>query len=935
MAELVPLQITEGGNVIAMQIENEYGSYGNDKDYLEALKECMRGNGIDVPFFTSDGTCQDMLSGGTLPDVYTTLNFGSGAAGAFGCLSDRQPDMPKTCMEFWCGWFDHWGERHHTRNAASVAAEIEKMVQNDVNMNVYTFHGGTNFGFTAGANCFAKYLPTVTSYDDAALLNEYGDYTPAYHRVRKILLAAQGKDDAAPLPPRPVLRSIGEVRLTQSADLWKNLYVLGEKHRSATPESMEYFGQNAGYILYTTTVKGKYGPHYLRIEGAHDIVYVRINGKFVKKYDRTRGGIHCALRKRYNDGFQVPVPAFDGEMKIENGNFAGNYALGTQTSAAFGGAVYNNKNLTIVNSVFDGNYIDSEGFGYGGAIYNNSGANLTLENSILENNSLSSSLIDGDGGAVYNSGVLNLNNTSFQNNHGKNAENNDIFNALTGIVNFLGGGTNNINSGIKGTGTINKNDGGELNLGGNNAEFSGNFNFSQGTLNLLAQSSYFSASNTSLGNGVNFNMVNSEINNINFGALDATGTANIFADMDFNTNTMDRINANSFSGGGNLLVSGLNFIGAPSAPEISIPFADDVLKNHVSYNGSVLGTPIYDYSVSYDASDGNFELSRLGFNSAILSSEVAAQLAGYLTQIDTYRNIFENLDMVMLTPPENRAGFGNLNKIAASNGNFTFSPFAMPEQNNGIWFKPYSTFESVGLKNGPRVSNVSYGSLVGAESGLKRLKRGWYGLYGVYAAYNGSHQAFQGNSIYNNGGLGGVYGAFYRGNFFTVWTANAGASSSEANTGFGRDNFAMFNTGIAQMSGYNWQTLKRKLIIQPRIIASYSFINTFSYTTASNVNINTRPLNALQIEPGIKLIGNFKDFFQPYLAVSVVWNIIDSAKFKANDVYLPDLSVKPFVQYGAGVQKRWNDRFTCFFETMLRNGGRNGVALLLGMRITI
>ncbi len=625
----------------------------------------------------------------------------------------------------------------------------------------------------------------------------------------------------------------------------------------------------------------------------------------------------------------------DGEMKIENGNFAGNYALGTQTSAAFGGAVYNNKNLTIVNSVFDGNYIDSEGFGYGGAIYNNSGANLTLENSILENNSLSSSLIDGDGGAVYNSGVLNLNNTTFQNNHGKNAENNDIFNAPTGIVNFLGGGTNNIRSGIKGTGTINKNDGGELNLGGNNAEFSGNFNFSQGTLNLLAQSSYFSASNTSLGNGVNFNMVNSEINNINFGALDANGTANIFADMDFNTNTMDRINANSFSGGGNLLVSGLNFIGAPSAPEISIPFADDVLKNHVSYNGSVLGTPIYDYSVSYDASDGNFELSRLGFNSAILSSEVAAQLAGYLTQIDTYRNIFENLDMVMLTPPENRAGFGNLNKIAASNGNFTFSPFAMPEQNNGIWFKPYSTFESVGLKNGPRVSNVSYGSLVGAESGLKRLKRGWYGLYGVYAAYNGSHQAFQGNSIYNNGGLGGVYGAFYRGNFFTVWTANAGASSSEANTGFGRDNFAMFNTGIAQMSGYNWQTLKRKLIIQPRIIASYSFINTFSYTTASNVNINTRPLNALQIEPGIKLIGNFKDFFQPYLAVSVVWNIIDSAKFKANDVYLPDLSVKPFVQYGAGVQKRWNDRFTCFFETMLRNGGRNGVALLLGMRITI
>lgn len=317
MAELVPLQITKGGNVIAMQVENEYGSYGNDKDYLETLKESMRAYGIDVPFFTSDGTCQDMLSGGTLPDVYKTLNFGSRSAGAFDCLSARQPEMPKTCMEFWCGWFDHWGERHHTRNAASVAAEVQRMLADNVNVNVYTFHGGTNFGFTAGANFYTKYQPTVTSYDDAALLNEYGDYTPAYHRVRKILFDVQGKDDSAPLPPRPVLRNIGEVRLTQSADLWKNLYVLGEKHRSATPESMEYFGQNTGYILYVTTVKGQYGPHYLRIEGAHDIVYVRINGKLVKKYDRTRGGIHCSLRRRYNDGFQVPVPAFNGEMKIE------------------------------------------------------------------------------------------------------------------------------------------------------------------------------------------------------------------------------------------------------------------------------------------------------------------------------------------------------------------------------------------------------------------------------------------------------------------------------------------------------------------------------------------------------------------------------------------------------------------------------------------
>ena len=176
---------------------------------------------------------------------------------------------------------------------------------------------------------------------------------------------------------------------------------------------------------------------------------------------------------------------------------------------------------------------------------------------------------------------------------------------------------------------------------------------------------------------------------------------------------------------------------------------------------------------------------------------------------------------------------------------------------------------------------------------------------------------------------------FYKGKFFTAWTANVGATSSESATEFGRDNFAMLNTGIAQMSGYNFETFKRKLIIQPAILASYSFINTFDYTTKSNVKINTRPLNAIQIEPRIKLIGNFKNFVQPYIAVSVVWNIIDSAKFKANDVYLPDLSIKPFVQYGTGIQKRWGDRVTGFFETMIRNGGRNGVALQFGLRISI
>lgn len=624
----------------------------------------------------------------------------------------------------------------------------------------------------------------------------------------------------------------------------------------------------------------------------------------------------------------------NGEMLIENSEFNNNYSKGSQNSIAFGGAVFNAKTMDIKNSSFSKNSIQSSRYGDGAVIYNAPNAVMNISNSLFEDNVLDSSISYGDGGAVYNSGVINLDSSVFKNNHDRN-QLNDIYNNSTGTLNFNGTGNNSILSGISGSGNINKNDSGSLNLGGENSGFVGNFTFNNGTLNLLADSSYFNAQNSNFHNNINFNMINGQINNINFGNLSLDGQTNIFTDVNFGNNSMDKINANSLNGNGTIMVSGLNVLGAPEAERIVIPFADSVLKNSVRYNNSTLNTPIYDYSVSYDANSGDFLFIRGGFDSAVFASEVAAQLAGYLVQIDTYKNIFANLDMVMLTPYNVRNQFSMVNKTAASDGKFALSPFVMPEQRGGIWFKPYSSFETVGLKNGPDVSNVMYGSLVVAESPLMKLKKNWYTLYGAYASYNGSHQAYSGNSIYNNGGLIGIEGAFYKGNFFTVWTANVGANSAEASSGFGAENFAMLNTGIAQMSGYNFETVKRKLIIQPSVITSYSFVNTFSYTAPSGVNINTEPLHAVQIEPRIKLIGNFKNYLQPYISVSMIWNIIDHARFQANDVYLPALSVEPFVQYGAGVQKRWADRLTGFFETMIRNGGRSGIALQLGLRISI
>lgn len=283
--EIGDLQQSEGGNIIAMQIENEYGSYGNDKEYLRYIEKLMLDCGAKVLLFTSDGDDNSMLSGGTLPDVFKTLNFGSRASEIFNAMDRFHENTPKMCTEFWCGWFDHWGEEHHTRGSDSVAGEIKDFLDIDASFNFYMFHGGTNFGFTAGANCYEEYQPTVTSYDYCALLTEWGDYTPAYYAVRELLLKAQNLPETE-LPAPPELQTIGKVELDESTSLISNFDNLGERHRVPLPESMEYFGQNSGMIYYETKLEQIYNPRELRVVNVHDTAYVYIDGEHKATVDR-------------------------------------------------------------------------------------------------------------------------------------------------------------------------------------------------------------------------------------------------------------------------------------------------------------------------------------------------------------------------------------------------------------------------------------------------------------------------------------------------------------------------------------------------------------------------------------------------------------------------------------------------------------------------
>lgn len=277
---LAPLQISRGGPVLAMQIENEYGGYGNDMAYLHHLEAGLRWRGIDTLLFTSDGPDDAMLEYGGLPHILKTVNFGTKAAAAFEKLRTHQPTGPLMCTEFWDGWFDHWGEPHHTRSAESTAATLDEILAAGASFSFYMVHGGTNFGFMNGANCRRgeNYQPTVTSYDYDAPLNEAGDITAKYRACRDVI-GKYAPLTTEPLPaPAPKLAP-AMVELTESAALFPALAALSSPVTSPTPQPMEYLGQSYGFILYRTQIPGERAETPLFIQDLHDRAQIFVNGQ--------------------------------------------------------------------------------------------------------------------------------------------------------------------------------------------------------------------------------------------------------------------------------------------------------------------------------------------------------------------------------------------------------------------------------------------------------------------------------------------------------------------------------------------------------------------------------------------------------------------------------------------------------------------------------
>ncbi|ANJ05729.1 glycoside hydrolase family 35 protein [Streptomyces parvulus] len=285
---LAELQAARGGPVVAVQIENEYGSYGDDQDYVRRVRDALTGRGITELLYTADGATPLMLDGGSLPGEFAAATFGSRPDVAAALLRARRPGEPFFCAEFWNGWFDHWGEKHHVRSSDSAAQDVGEILDAGGSVSLYMAHGGTNFGLWAGANHDGERLqPTVTSYDSDAPVAEHGALTPKFHALRAKLATVPGAPARERrLPADPPLLPPRTLPVARRAALLDALRAVSEPVRAPVPLGFDELGQSAGLVLYTAHPLLPAGVHEVTVTGLHDRAQVFADGVPVAVLDR-------------------------------------------------------------------------------------------------------------------------------------------------------------------------------------------------------------------------------------------------------------------------------------------------------------------------------------------------------------------------------------------------------------------------------------------------------------------------------------------------------------------------------------------------------------------------------------------------------------------------------------------------------------------------
>ena len=283
--QLAPLTIQNGGPIIMVQVENEYGSYGTNKPYVSEVRDCLRSVGFDkVALFQCDWSSNFEQNG--LPDLTWTMNFGTGANidQQFRRLGELRPNAPKMCSEFWSGWFDKWGARHETRDAKDMVDGMREMLDKNISFSLYMTHGGTSFGHWAGANS-PGFAPDVTSYDYDAPINEYGLATDKFYKLREMMAKYNNGKALPSVPKAPMgIITVPKFEVNEYAPLANGIDQIVADRNIKTFEEMD---MGWGSMIYTASLPEIPSAGTLTVD-AHDYAQIFINGNYIGKIDRVK-----------------------------------------------------------------------------------------------------------------------------------------------------------------------------------------------------------------------------------------------------------------------------------------------------------------------------------------------------------------------------------------------------------------------------------------------------------------------------------------------------------------------------------------------------------------------------------------------------------------------------------------------------------------------
>lgn len=334
--QLAPLQASRGGPIVAVQVENEYGSFQVTEDraaYLQAVRQMVLDAGFgESLLYTADGG--DVLDKGTIPGMLAAVDYGTGdSTRSIDLLHRFRPGAPTFVAEYWDGWFDHWGEPHQTTDAAVQEREIRAVLQKGYSLSLYMVHGGTTFGWMNGANSdHDGYQPDVSSYDYDAPLDEAGRPRPKYFALRD-LIAEVTHRTPPPVPDSPPLLAAASIHLHPTQSLWTMLPpALHTQH----PKTMEELGQNYGYLLYRTTVpQAVAGAQTLAFDVLHSYARVYLDGVLAGVVDRRLGQQTLSLTAKAGQKLDILVENsgrinFTTKLRTERAGIVGDVRLGRQ-----------------------------------------------------------------------------------------------------------------------------------------------------------------------------------------------------------------------------------------------------------------------------------------------------------------------------------------------------------------------------------------------------------------------------------------------------------------------------------------------------------------------------------------------------------------------------------------------------------------------------